>query len=230
MKVNHEETRSRILQILDIIKEHGNTTDKYKKDLLEVNQDRVYSQEVKNERINNLEVTYRNAFENIKVQLLPLIDEVEELENQNEKITEYDVPEFAATVAAINAARAKLPRDVITGIIENFSGQYKALQTIHAIFKSYEPDSEIPSVTDKLFSDYISVTNGILKLRKCYEKLEQSKDTSFLTLNNLFNETVHFAETHSIKLEDYQKDTGDIISAGASQERTARMEHVMGIK
>lgn len=231
MKNNHDATKNKIKTILEYINDHAKTVAKYKTDVQFVHDsEHMYTQEYINEQLENLRTGYLNSVLELRNSLNPLIDEVEDLENENLKIVDYDVDGFNETVTAINSAHGNLSNSAVMGIIENFNGQYNTLQAIHTIFKKYEASEENLNThenADVLFDEYLSPVKGMRKIRRAYNSLEESPDVACLSLERLFNAVVHFAKTHGMPEIN---DTLDSSLLGyAAEDRTKNLSHIMGI-
>lgn len=201
MKVNHDATKAKIISIKYNMEELASAAKKYRNDAQEILQNGRMSQSFQNERIAELRADYYAKHESLKGIILEKLNDVQTLEIDTERICELDVPEFANTIAAINAAQGKLHPDVMEGIKLNFAGQYQALQTIAAAFDRYEVNLEKHG-----YGEYLSSAAVILPDIIDYaDNMEQDKTVVLVSLSTLFKKIIRFGETRGIHFTDNEK-------------------------
>ncbi len=212
MKVNHENTKSKILEIAGVIREQANYTKTYKQNKSNVLADETYSEAYKNERLEKLHVDYLTHHKEVKNKLKGMLNEIMSYELENEAVVEFDIPEYTNTVATITASRNTLSADVINGIILNFAGHYQILNTLKAIFKSNGIDVQYYN-----FGEYaVSAREAVPKLISVAENIEQEENTAIISLKNLLSSVIRFGEVRGIKFDDDAKSLGSDIDSEAS--------------
>lgn len=207
MKVNHDKTKSLILNITKLLKAQIQTAKKYKADSDNILSDRLISQEYKNEQIEELRNAYLAKHSETKEKAENALNEILELELENEKILEFDVPEFSNTLAVINAAKGNLPSEVIESIKINFAGQYQTLLAIKSAFERYGVDLKKFG-----FEEYtISAGSAVKELIYQAQNIEQSETSTIVSLRKLFKDVIRFGEVRGINFSKSEKTlTADI--------------------
>lgn len=201
MRVNHEQTKRLILNIVDMLRNQAQTAKKFKGDSDVLIADNRMSQEFKNERIEELRNNYNAKYNEIKEKVEEKLNAIIPIELENEKILEFDVPEFANTLAVINAAQGKLPSDIIEGIKLNFAGQYQALLAIKATFERYEVDLSAWNFEEYTTSAGFAIQSLITQA----SNIEQSEVSTFISLQKLFRAVIRFGEVRGIKFSASEK-------------------------
>lgn len=205
MKVNHEQTKTKIFDIATLLREQARYAKNYKQEQIKITSDDTYAQEYKNSKIDELRKLYNAKHTETKTKIVEKLNEIREIELEQEKILDLDIPEFANTIAAISAANGKLPSDIITGIKLKFAGHYQALMAIKAIFDRCEID-----LAPFGYEEYITSASFVIDaLVNEAENMEQEEVASIVSLQQLFNNIIHFGEVRGIKFSDGDKTFGD---------------------
>lgn len=209
MKVNHEQTRGKIIEITELLKVQAVTAQNFKENSNRVLADESLSQKYQNDRIAELRENYIAKHKETKEKVIAILEEIAPLELENEKILEYDIPEFANTMSAINSTQGKLPADVMESIKLNFAGHYQVLLSIKAAFEHYEID-----LTPYKYEEYVtsaaSVINDMIKMA---ENLELSESSSFIALKQLHAKVIRFGEVRGIKFSEEERTFGSVSEA-----------------
>ena len=135
MKVNHEQTKNKILDIVGLLREQARYAKSYEQEQIKITSDEMLAQKYKNDKLAELMTAYIAKYKETKEKVVALLNDIVPIELEQEKILEYDIDEFSNTLAAINAAQGKLPADVMESIKLNFAGHYQALLSIKAAFE-----------------------------------------------------------------------------------------------
>lgn len=194
MKVNHEQTKNKILDICKVLRTQAAYAKRFRQESLNVTTDEMLAQKYKNDRLAELREAYNAKYNETKTRIVEILGQIAEIEHEQEKILEFDVPEFSNTIAAINAAQGKLPADVITNIKLNFAGQYQILMTIKAAFERYEIDL-VPYGYEEYTTSAGFVLPGLIHKA---ENIEQDEISTLLSLKNLFDDVLKFGKVRGI--------------------------------
>lgn len=205
MKINHERTKNKILEITGLIRGQAQAATEYRQKSLNITQDETMSQNYKDEQIERLRDEYIRKYEETKQGLTKKLDEIIPLELENEAVLEFDIPEFANTMTAINAAEGNLPENVIKSIKLTFAGNYQALLSIRAAFERYGIDLEKYGYNEYTESVNTAITPLILEA----ENIERSEISTFISLRSLFRNVIKFGEVRGINFSESQKDFGE---------------------
>lgn len=197
-KINHKPAQDIICDIILRIKKQVETTETYRQKKISIEADARMSREYQEKSIQELMQTYLAALNETRAFIIEKLEKVAELEGENEKILDFDVPEFSETLAAINATKGKLPEDVIFGIRDKFNGNYQVLLTITSALENYGID-----LKKYQFGDYIATAaEKLVKLIKDAENIETSEASSFISLRELLHNVVHFGECRGMIFSD----------------------------
>jgi hypothetical protein len=206
MKVNHEQTRGKIIEITELLKAQAVTAQNFKENSNKVLADESLSQKYQNDRIAELRENYIVKHKETKEKVIAILEEISPLELENEKILEYDIPEFANTMSAINSTQGKLPADVMESIKLNFAGHYQVLLSIKAAFEHYGID-----LTPYKYEVYVTSAAFVINdMMKMAENLELSESSSFIALRQLHAKVIRFGEVRGIKFSPDEKTFGSI--------------------
>ena len=144
-KINHKPAQDIICKIILRIKEQIKAAETYRQQKTTIEADTRMSREYQETRLKDLMQTYLAGLNETRSFIIENLESVAEFEEVNEKILDFDVPEFSETLAAINAAKGKLPAEVIFGIRDKFNGNYQVLLTIASVFENYGLDlTDVP--------------------------------------------------------------------------------------
>lgn len=213
MKVNHEQTKRLIIDIVGILREQAHNTQNYRKSRDDVLSDENTSDSYKHEKIQAMCENYLAGLEKTKEMVSDKLNTILEIESENDDILEYDIPEFANTLSAINSAHGKLPPSVMGHIKLNFAGHYQVLKTIVAAFEHYEID-----IKQYSYDEYIENANSqIAILLEKASNLEQSEISGVLALKKLCNDVIHFGELRGLEFTDSEKSFGVEIDDAAAE-------------
>ena len=206
MKINHDVTKTQIIGITELLRKQAENATTYRAAKVAVGADEMMSQKYQQDKITALRESYIAHLNDTKAQIIEKLNAILDDELIQESVLECDVPEFANTLAAINAANGVLPIEVMNSIKHNFAGQYQVLLAIRAAFERYEIDLEKCEYTDMYFSSAAMVLPGLINQA---ETLEQSEVATFASLKQLFRNVIHFGETRGISFTDFEKDFGE---------------------
>ena len=197
-KINHKPAQDIICKIILRIKEQIKAAETYRQQKTTIEADTRMSREYQETRLKDLMQTYLAGLNETRSFIIENLESVAEFEEVNEKILDFDVPEFSETLAAINAAKGKLPAEVIFGIRDKFNGNYQVLLTIASVFENYGLD-----LTKYKFNDYITpAAEIIVKLIADAENIETSEVSSFISLRELLHNIVYFGECRGMVFGD----------------------------
>ena len=221
-EINHDITKNKIFDIAGLLREQARYAKDCKKKQLELIDDETLAQEYKNSRIAELRETYLARYEDTKEKVNEKLNEILEVELEQEKILNYDIPGFTNTIAAINAAKGKLPPEVMEGIKLNFAGNYLVMQSIKAAFESYEVD-----LSKYDYEDYMtSASAAIEPIMQAANNIERDEVSTVVSLYDIFKSLIHFGEVRGIEFTENAKIFGDGLD-GEIEEIYAR--RVMGL-
>lgn len=205
MKVNHEQTKNKILDICRVLRDQANYAKAFRQESKKVIDDEMLAQKYKNDKLAQLREAYNAKYNETKDKVVKMLGEIAEIELEQEKILELDVPEFSNTLATINAAQGKLPADVIEGIKLNFAGQYQALLAIKAAFERYEIDLKHYG-----YDEYTtSVAFAIKPLENAAANIEQDEVSTVLSLKRLFDDVLKFGKIRGVTFTPDQETFGE---------------------
>lgn len=223
MKVNHENTRINILKITELLKKLAGAATKYINDKLAVEMNDTISQKYQQEQIEELRVNYLSLLQQTKKEIREILDIITEYENEQDKIIEFDVPEYINTIATINATKGELPENVIKNIKYNFAGQYNNLISIKALFDLYDVN-----VLNYGYAEYVkSAKDALSEIDIMAKNIETSEQSIFIDLRKIFTSIITFGEVRGIKFADVEKDFGELDNPTAQE---MLVNKVMGIK
>ena len=206
MKVNHEQTKTKIIAICEALREQANNAKAFREESAKVLEDKTFTQEYKEKMLSNLRDGYNANYNTTKTKVVEILGEIEEIELEQEKIFELDIPEFSNTLAAIDAAQGNLPADVINSIKLNFAGYMQALNVIKSAFGRYGVDLEPYG-----FNEYATSAGFAIEvLKRTTENIEQEEVATVLSLKNLYNDIIAFGKTRGIEFDAEQESFGDI--------------------
>lgn len=218
MKVNHETTKSRILDILGILREQARYAKIYKQECKKVLDDDMLAEKYKTDKVESLRVAYITKHNENKAKVVALLNEIATIETGQEKILDFDIPEFANTVAVINTAKGKLPADVMEGIKLNFAGYYQVLLSIQAVFEQFDID-----LTPYNYHEYTTSAGvAVLPLIHAAENIEQEETSTIVSLHKLFKDVIHFGEVRGIEFSGPAKTFGEGIDEEVQETLTRR--------
>ncbi len=218
MKVNHEKTRNKIFEVAGVLREQANYTKTYKQNKSNVLADETYAEAYKNERVDKLRADYLAHHKEVKERLKNMLNDIMAYELENEAVVEFDVPEYTNTVTTITASGSTLSADVINGIILNFAGHYKILNTLKSIFKKNGIDVEYYN-----FKEYaMSAGEAVPKLISMVENLEQEENSAIVSLKNLLDAVIHFGKVRGIEFDENSQTLGKEFDGVASNILTRR--------
>lgn len=218
MKVNHDRTKKIIIDITDILRAQAQVAKNFKVESDKVTENKTYSQAYQAEKIDALRREYDIKYNGTKDEVAKKLEEILNIELENEQILEFDVPEFANTLAAINAAKGKLPENVISNIKLNFAGQYQALLTIAATFENYGVEVSRYGYDDYLRSVSLAIEPLIIQARN----IERSEVSTAISLKKLLKNVIHFGEVRGITFSENVKTLGDGLDDDASNQLARR--------
>lgn len=197
-KINHKPAQDIICKIILRIKEQIKAAETYRQQKTTIETDTRMSREYQETRLKDLMQTYLAGLNETRGFIIENLESIAELEEGNEKILDFDVPEFSETLAAINAAKGKLPEEVIFGIRDKFNGNYQVLLTIVSAFENWGID-----LAKYKYNDYITPAAVIIvKLIADAENIETSEVSSFISLRELLHNIVHFGECRGMIFSD----------------------------
>lgn len=205
MKVNHEQTKNKIFDIAGLLREQARYAKAYRQNTQKLLDDKTLAEDYKNNEIAKLRTAYIAKYNDTKTKVVEKLNEIIPLELENEAILEFDIPEFANTMSAINSAQGKLPAEVMESIKLNFAGHYQVLNSIKAAFERYEID-----LTPYGYEKYTTRAEfAIRDLITSAENIEQDEVSTIVSLNQLFNAIIHFGEVRGIEFTENAKTFGD---------------------
>lgn len=213
MKVNHENTKKKILEITSILKNQANSAKTFKKNKALILQDEARSEKYKTDAVAELAKGYYSLLEDTKKKLIEHLEEIIPLELENEAILQFDIPEYLNTVTTITSAKKELSADVINTIKLNFAGHYQVLNSIASILKSNDISPEQYG-----YSEYTrSVTDVIPGLISMAENLEQEENNAIISLHNFFKAIIRFGEVRGVAFSESEKNFGEGIDDEAKE-------------
>ena len=212
-KINHKPAQDIICDIILRIKKQVENALNYKKQKVTLETDERLNTEYREGQIKAINEKYLAELQETRAFIAEKLGAVAEIEKENESILDFDVPEFSETMAAVNAAKGKLPEAVIYGIRDKFKGNYQVMATIKAALEGFEID-----LKPYKFNDYTAPAEEcISQMIINAGNIETSADTSFISLGELLDEIVYFAECRGMVFGDDFK-TFDPETAGAVAE------------
>lgn len=204
MKVNHESTKTVLLQIIDELRAQADRATKYNAESHEITENQQISITYKQNLIDDMRVKYLASLEESRSAMRALIERLLAYESDQDKIIEYDVPEYANTIATIKATKGQLPADVIKLIKYNFAGQYNNLVSIATLFKMYGID-----VLEYGYKEYVrDAVDALTEIDIMIENMETSAESVHIDLRNIMRKVVTFGEVRGLTFADEEKSLG----------------------
>lgn len=203
MKVNHDATKSIIYDIAGLLREQARRAMAYEKETQEIAQNPAYAESYKTKEIEKKRVAYIATHNDTQTQVAELIERMAEEEKKQEEILELDIPEYANTVASIQAAKGDLPAIAIDAIKKNFAGHYQALLIIKKLFSIYNYGIDLRVHGYEEYTQ--SAEHATMPLIKAAQNLELSGSAAPFSMYKLFRDVIRFGEVRGIKFSENEK-------------------------
>lgn len=217
MKINHEQTKIKLLEITELIKKQYDALNVFNTSKKETLGNEMWAEKAKTDKINELWDTYMNGLSETKTAILERLETIRELEKVNEQILELDVPEFANTLAVCKSGL--LPLDCLENVLKQFAGQRQILLILQRCFSDETYASEFNKYT-------VDIDTVINKLIIVVDNLEQSPDSAAISLQTLFDDVISFGECHGVSFSEYEKTSG----ISTDDEKEQQLRKAMGLE
>ena len=224
MRINHEITKSKTVDIIKELISLYNYTANYRKEKQRWIDDTTYAEPIKKERMEALDAAYLRRHMETKEKILALLEIILEAENENDDILEYDVPEFANTISVIHASSGNLPLEVLKNIRNNFLGQYQVLVTIRALLEHYEINLDNVDFVTYTQPSFIKIEI----LKNNVSALEQSEVSVCVDLKQIRRDLLDFCSIRGITFTDAELKDLDFSPDEEMETEIARQ--TMGLK
>lgn len=199
MLINHDKTKDKIRDICKALKTQAAEVDRYKTEYLKVIDDKTYTQEAKNNKLEQMRLYYIGKLSDTKQAINEYLEAIRTEETENEKILQLDVPEYTNTLSAFAALPGGfVPEETLELTLKKFAGQRQLLLTLIQPL-TYEKGSDM----DKLIRKYTqSIDEALYPLIEQTKNLELSPDSSHFSLYNLYKAVLEFGELHNVIFSD----------------------------
>lgn len=195
--------KAKILEVSDILRNQAEYADNYKKQQIEIQSNKTYSQEYQNERIAELRSLYIEKYNETKTKVIEKLNAVINTEKENEAVFDCGSSEYANTINMITSSSDKLSPEVINAIKLKFAGQYLVLNSIRSVFKHCGVDvdakpycySEFTKKAEEELAEVIILT----------ENAEQEETTAMISLRNIFRKLIRFGEVRGITFSEEER-------------------------
>ena len=222
-KVNHKPTQDIICDVILRIKKQVSEAEAFRQKKIALETDTRMSREYQETQLSELRQSYIAGLNETKTYIIESLGKIAGIEEENEKILDFELPEFPQALASIDAVRGKLPDKIIFSIRDKFKGNHQSLLIIASALKFYGIDIEKYN-----FKDYITpATSKITELITDAENIEQSEVSSFISLRELLHNIVNFGECRGMIFGDDFKNLDSELEEIA-KDLTARRE--MGLQ
>lgn len=200
MKINHEQTKIKLLEITELIKKQNDALNVFNTSKKETLSNEMWAEKAKTDKVNELWNTYMNGLSETKTTILERLETIRELEKANEQILELDVPEFANTLAVCKSGL--LPFDCLENVLKQFAGQRQILLILQRCFSDETYASEFDKYT-------VDIDSAVESLIFSVRTLEQSNPyNAAINLQQMFDDIISFGECHGVKFSESERTSG----------------------